>query len=169
MTPAGDPRLVVLAHVVFASAAVVALDVCAFGMISLVTDTDVIDLEGTDAILGVAMVAASAIVVFIGCTRAAVRIMAAHERGERIRVPVAGALLTGIGAGVAYAAIGGMLYAAAQGQLVAFPILVWHVVQRPYWIALMVIGAAVHLSLSLVLAVRGESPRRPRWPWERDG
>lgn len=163
-----DPRLVSLALAAFASALYLALVIAAFGLISLATDTDVIDIPGQNLLLGPTMVGSALIVVAVRLAGVAARHVRLREIGGRIpTVPLGGGALTGLAAFLVYIIVGGMLrsLAARDGeQLLLFPL---HELLRPYAWALGALALLVHVLFAVVLAYTGDNPGRPRWPWEK--
>ncbi|PFG32157.1 hypothetical protein [Paramicrobacterium agarici] len=165
---ARDPRLIALAQAAFAVALYLALVVASFGILSLLTDTDVIDVDAS-LLLGPSMVATSIVIVALRLVGAAVHLVQERERGDlAVRVPLGGGLLTGLGALVGYVVIGGMLRAVAlrdPGVLLEFAL---HELLRPYSLAIGVLAALVHISFVVMIGLGGDDPKRPLWPWEKD-
>lgn len=163
-----DPRLVPLALTAFATGLYLALLVATFGLVSLISDTDVIDVDGASLLLGPAMSASAVIIVAVRLAGVAVRHVHDLEHGfSTMRVPLAAGAITAICAALAYAVIGGMLRAAATGQVVEVFLFAGHELLRPYALAAGVIAFLVHFLFALVLATGGERRRRPLWPWEK--
>lgn len=165
---ARDPRLIALAQTAFTVALYLALVIACFGILSLLTDTDVIDLDAS-LLLGPSMIATSVVVVALRIVNAAVRLVQERERGDlALRVPLLGGLLTGTLALLGYVVVGGMLQAVGLHDpdvLVSFAL---HELLRPYSLALGVLAMLVHIAFVVMIALGGDEPKRPLWPWEKD-
>ncbi|WP_162924992.1 DUF6121 family protein [Mycetocola zhujimingii] len=158
---------------VFATFTYFALVVCAFGFISLLTDTEVVARPDAGPLVGPAAAAAAvAVVLFalLGAARqyeAAVRRSAEASLGDPVRVPLGRAISTGIFAWAAYALVGSILYAAAADELFAGMLFAADAILRLYGVAVGVLAVVVYLAFALILAAGGSHPARPLWPWEK--
>ncbi|WP_166997635.1 hypothetical protein [Paramicrobacterium fandaimingii] len=165
---ARDPRLIALAQTAFAVALYLALVIACFGILSLLTDTDVIDIDAS-LLLGPAMIGTTVVIVALRIVGAAVRLVHEREHGDLVlRVPIFGGLLTGVLALLGYVVIGGMLQAVGLRDpevLVGFAL---HELLRPYSLALGALAMIVHIAFVVTIALGGDDPKRPLWPWEKD-
>ncbi|SEB40460.1 hypothetical protein SAMN04489806_0449 [Paramicrobacterium humi] len=164
----GDPRLVSLALAAFAVVLYLALLVASFGVISLVTDTDVIDTKNTGLLVGPAMSGSALVIVAVRLAGVAIRHVHDTEHGfTTARIPLGAGVVTGICATLAYVAIGAMLRALEQSQLVELVLFGGHQLLRPYAWTAGILALVVHVLFAVVLATRGNKPGRPLWPWEK--
>ncbi len=158
---------------VFATFTYFALVVCAFGFISLLTDTEVVAQQDAGPLVGPSATAAAVLVVLGSLIFAARRYEASVRRateqsiGDPVRVPLGRAISTGIFAWLAYVVVGSVLYAAAADQLFAGVLFAADALLRLYGVAVGVLAAAVYLAFALILAAGGAHPARPLWPWEK--
>ena len=142
----------------FAAALLLALVVCAFGFVSLLTDAEVVADPDAGRLVGPAIVAASvgAVLVFLG-------LRLPYEHGL-VAMTLQAALLAWAAGVVA----GAVAYGLATGTLLAALL---------FALSFMTIGFGVLMPLLTALVVplavvttRAEAGgvERPRWPWERD-
>lgn len=164
---ARDPRLIALAQTAFTVVLYLALIIASFGVLSLLTDTDVIDVESS-LLLAPAMVAAAVVIVALRLVGAAIRLVQDRERGDlAVRIPLVASVVTGFSALIGYAVIGGMLRAVAlrdPEELVGFAL---HELLRPYSVTLGVLALIVHIAFVVMIGLGGDDPKRPLWPWEK--
>jgi hypothetical protein len=169
------PRPVAYSYVlsVFATFTYFALVVCAFGFISLLTDTEVITQPDAGPLIGPVAIASAIVVVLLMLLSAARRYeasVAAARResvGDPVRVPLGRAVTTGILAFFAYVLVGSILYALTADQLFSGLLFAADAVVRLYAVAVGVLAAIVYLAFALILAAGGAHPARPLWPWEK--
>lgn len=165
---ARDPRLTALALTAFAVALYLALIVASFGVISLVTDTDVIDEPDSSLLLGPTMSGTAVIIVALRLVAVAARLVSEREQGDLVvRVPLVGGILTGLAALAAYCVVGGMFQALAVGDVDLVLSVALHELLRPYSLAVGVLAFVMHVLFAIVLAAGGPEPKRPLWPWEK--
>lgn len=139
LPPPSSPALPpVLATVTWAAAVV-----ASSGVISLVTDRDVIDYPDAGPLLGVAMVIAGGVATWLGCRRAA-----------RASAPWIAALLAALGSFAAFVAVGAIGYGLIRGSGAWMLLAAAHFALSPF-----VLAAAV---LSFLAAVGTWALSRPR-------
>jgi len=142
----------------FAAALLLALVVCAFGFVSLLTDAEVVADPEAGRLVGPAIVAASvgAVLVFLG-------LRLPHEHG--LVVMTLQAVLLAWAAGVV---AGTVAYALATGTLLAALLFALSFMTIGFGVLMPVLTALV-VPLAVVTS-RAETggAERPRWPWERD-
>lgn len=148
---------------VFAAVVLAALLVAAFGMISLLTDTDVISDPDAGPLVGPIMTAAAVVLVFT-----LMLLLGLRTRPENQRVAVGYSLGTGIAALGVFVLVGAVLYALGAGlpgDSVGFAA---SVLLGPFAVTTGILSFIVTLLYSLVLASRMPERGRPKWPWEHD-
>jgi hypothetical protein len=133
--------------------------VAAFGMISFLTDRDVV--TGTGPLIGPAMGAASVLLFFLFLLYIALRIPK-----ERQRIWLGGALAIGVACYFVYPLVGAILVGA--GDLFEFLAFLGTQLVGPYAVTAGVAAIVVALLYMIVIASRVGENGRPRWPWERD-
>ena len=142
----------------FAAALDLALVVCAYGFVSLLTDVDVITDPAAGLLVGPAA---------IGASVAAVLLTLAHtlRRPDRQWPSVAYPALWSWLAAVAVATVG---YALATGLVT--PAVFFGVGFGIGWFGPLIPALAAVVGSLAALVARGRSVgmERPRWPWERD-
>lgn len=167
--PASFPYVLV----VFAAGLYFALVVCAFGFVSLLTDTDVVSQADAGPLVGPAATGAAVVTVVLFLlgvaqryeheTRAAI----AASSGDPVRLPLGRSFLIGIVTYAAYVLVGAALYAITTGEPFSFVLFAADSSLRGYAVAVGVLAAVISAVYMLVLATGGEHPARPLWPWER--
>ena len=142
----------------FAAALDLALVVCAWGFVSLLTDVDVIAAPDAGLLVGPAAAGASV---------AAVLLTLAHtlRRPDRQLPSV---LFSALWSWVALVVVATVGYAIATGTLLAA--LLFGLGLGITWFGLLVPALAAVVASFAVLVARGRSSgmERPRWPWEHD-
>ncbi|MCI2957799.1 DUF6121 family protein [Agromyces atrinae] len=146
---------------VFATVLYLALVVCAFGFISLLTDTEVIEQQQAGVALGPSMVGGAVLVVLIALVLRVPRI----DFAERRSAPLF-AVLTGVIAGVAYAVVGGVGFGIGSGSLLAGAPFIAATAVGPYGVSVVILAALVVWLDTFVVAARFDDRGRPRWAWE---
>ncbi|WP_166785823.1 DUF6121 family protein [Cryobacterium sp. TMT1-62] len=154
---------------VFAAVLLAALLVAAFGMISLLTDTDVISDPNAGPLVGPFMTAAAVVLVFT-----LMLLLGLRTRPENQRIAVGYSLGTGVAALVVFVLVGGVLYALGTGvptdtaglpgDSVGFAA---SVLLGPFAVTTGILSFIVTLLYSLVLASRMPERGPPKWPWEQ--
>lgn len=158
---------------VFATFTYFALVVCAFGFISLLTDTEVVTQRDAGPLVGPTATAGAVGVVLVALLLAARRYEASVRRaneesiGDPVRVPLGRAISTGIFAWLAYVLIGSILYAVTADQLFAGVLFAADAILRLFGVAIGTLAALVYVAFALILAAGGAHPARPLWPWEK--
>jgi len=165
-TRSGGPRYPYLLAL-FATVLYVALVVCAFGFITLLAGTDVVERPDAGVLVGPSALAAAVVTVVLWLTRTAARLHTERVAGRPIHVPLGGAILAGIVTWLVYALVGAGLYALQTDAPVSFLLYLAESLARSYGIAVGILAVLVDLAFVLVLAGMGEHPARPLWPWER--
>lgn len=148
-----------LALAAFAGFLYLALVVCAFGVISLLADIDVIADRSVGPIVGPTMtgiaVLATAVSMVVLAARSVTRVLLSSALAGLVvylLFLLSGSALVALGGeGV----VGGLGFAAEQAG-------------RPFAIAVGVLSAAVHVLYLLMLARRDAGGTRPHWGWEGD-
>ncbi|MFT2815227.1 DUF6121 family protein [Leifsonia sp. A12D58] len=148
----------------FATMLYFALIVAAFGMISLFTNTDVVTEADAGPLVGPFMVGASAVVVLLFMA-----VIGMRTSPEKQHVAVAGSLLCGLIALVAFVVTGGLIYGVGIGEAVEIVLFAGARLGSPFSWSVGIIAAAVTLLYSIILASRVGKNGRPLWPWERRG
>ncbi|MGG7466408.1 DUF6121 family protein [Plantibacter sp. YIM 135347] len=143
----------------FAVVTYVALVVCAFGFISLLTNLEVIEEVGTNPLVGPIMVVVPTVFLFVMILR--------ESRRVPPRVEVWFALVCGVVAWFLYAFTGGVLEWLGSGDGAHAVILFASTMVRPFALAVGVIAVVTVLAAAAVAANAAGHPPRPRWPWER--
>lgn len=149
---------------VFAAALYGALIVAGFGVVSLLTNRDVIVDPLAGPLVGPSMVIAAVVFLTFRMVLVGVR-----TRPERQRVMLGYSVVTGIASGILYVAAGGLLYLFGSGDLEASTAFVVSQLIGPFAVLAGVFGFAVTLMYSWLLAAHVGQGGRPLWPWERSG
>ena len=149
---------------IFATMLYVAAVVAALGMISLVTNTDVITEADAGPLVGPFMVGAATVVVLFFMVGIGIR-----TSPERQHVAVVASLIAGVVALCAFVATGGLLYGVGSGNAVDIVLFAGARLGGPYAWAAGILAFVVTLLYSIVLASRVGENGRPLWPWERRG
>ncbi|WP_374009671.1 DUF6121 family protein [Leifsonia sp. LS-T14] len=159
-----DERAYATVVAFFATALYLALVVGAFGLISLATDSDVINDPQVGPLVGPTMVIAAAVMLLVFLIVLGTRVPADRQRispGVAFGVGVAcyAVFITAGGIAGAIGDPGDPLhyFLFALSQLIAWPA-----------ITAGLAAFAVTLIYQLVLVGRFRQRGRPRWPWERD-
>ena len=140
------------------SAAYLALVVCAYGFVSLLTDAEVIASRDAGPLVGPAIVAAAVVALLLHLGRAL-------RRPQRMAGAVLLAALWTWLAAVVVAIVG---YALATGTALAS--VLFGLGFGVGWFGLLIPALAALVTSFAVLVARGQQggAERPRWPWERD-
>ena len=158
---------------VFATFTYFALVVCAFGFISLLTDTEVVSQPDAGPLIGPTATASAVLAVLLALLGAARRYEASVVRareasiGDPVRVPLGRAITTGVIAFFAYVLVGSLLYAATADQLFSGLLFAADAILRLYAVAVGSLAVVIYLAFALILAAGGAHPARPLWPWEK--
>ena len=159
--------------VVFAVVAYFALVVCAFGFVSLLTDTDVVSQSDAGPLVGPAATGSAVLTVLLFLLGVArryerdLRAAIAALSGDPVRIPLGRSVLIGFVAYAVYVLVGAVLYAVTTGEPFSFVLFAADSALRGYAASVGVLAAVVSAVYMLVLATGGEHPARPLWPWER--
>jgi hypothetical protein len=149
---------------VFAAVLYLAAVVAAFGLISLVTDEEVISDPGVGPLVGPAMAAAAVALTFVMMLLVGIR-----TPPERQRIALGYALATGVAALGIFVVSGGLLAVLGDGHpfhLITFGA---GTLLRPFAWTVGVLAFIVTLIYTWILALRFAERGRPLWPWERRG
>ena len=149
---------------VFATVLFAALLVAAFGMISLVTNLDVIADRSVGPLVGPTMTVAVVLLVLV-----MLLVLGVNTPPEKQRVAVGFALATGAGAFVLYLLTGAFLVTVGSGDAVAGVLFAGALLGNPFAITVGVLAFVVTLTYSILLASHYGEHGRPLWPWERRG
>ena len=158
---------------VFATFTYFALVVCAFGFISLLTDTDVVSQPDAGPLIGPTATAAAILAVLLALLGVARRYEASVARanaasiGDPVRVPLGRAISTGVIAMLTYVLVGSVLYSVTADHLFSGLLFAADAIVRFYGIAVGILAAFVYVAFALILAAGGAHPARPLWPWEK--
>jgi hypothetical protein len=160
----GDHRQYALTVAVFAAVLYLALVVAAFGMLSLITDLDVIGDPSAGPLVGPIMTGVAVIVVFVMMLAGGVRMPPGQQR-----IQVGYAVATGVAATAAFIATGALLRTIETRtlfELVNFPAAL---LGGPFAWSVGILAFIVALLYSWLIAARFTERGRPLWPWERRG
>jgi uncharacterized membrane protein (DUF485 family) len=149
---------------VFATVLFAALLVAAFGMVSLVTDLDVIADRSVGTLVGPTMSAAVVLFVFV-----MMLVLGVNTPPEKQHVAVGFALATGAGGFVLYILTGAVLVTAGSGDLVGALLFGGTMLGTPFAVTAGALAFVVTLVYSILLASHYGENGRPLWPWERRG
>ncbi|NQX11911.1 hypothetical protein HQQ80_09775 [Microbacteriaceae bacterium VKM Ac-2855] len=149
-----------IALAAFAGFLYLALVVCAFGVISLIADIDVIPDRSVGPIVGPVMTAIAVIATIVSMIT-----LAARPTVMRILPP---ALVAGLAIYLLFLLSGGAMYAGGTGDAVSILVFAAEQAPRPFAIAVGVLCAAVHIVFLLLLARRDAGGTPPHWGWEGD-
>lgn len=144
----------------FAGFLYLALVVCAFGVTSLLTDTDVIPERDAGPLVGPIMVA----VAVLACTVSMITLAA---RPAVVRV-VTTSFIAGAVIYLLFLLSGGAAYALGTGEPLSILLFSADHAGTVFAIAAGVLAAAVHIAFLLLLARRDAGGTRPHWGWEGD-
>ena len=142
----------------FSAAAYLALVVCAYGFVSLLTDAEVIASPDAGLLVGPAIVAAAVVALLLHLGRAL-------RRPQHMAGPV---LLAALWTWIAAVVVAMIAYSLATGTALAS--LLFALGFGVGWFGLLIPAVAALVASFAVLVSRGEQggAERPRWPWERD-
>ena len=149
---------------VFATVLYAAVVVAAFGMISLITNLDVIADRSAGLLVGPTMAAAAIVLVFV-----MLLLLGVKTPPDKQRVVVGFAVATGIAAYGLFIVTGAILVAAGNGDPFAVLIFSASMLASPFAISVGVLAFIVALTYSILLASHYGEHGRPLWPWERRG
>ncbi|NEN04495.1 hypothetical protein G3T36_01285 [Diaminobutyricibacter tongyongensis] len=147
----------------FASFLYLAILVAAFGLISLYSNIEVIDVADAGPLVGPVMVGCATVAVLVSLV---VRGRSVPADEQRI-APLA-ALLIGVIAYVVFVLSGGIAYAIGGDEPLGFLTFSFHMFASWFSLATGIAAAVVAFVYQLVLVGRFQQKGRPRWPWERD-
>ncbi|KRE21025.1 DUF6121 family protein [Agromyces sp. Soil535] len=153
-----EPRRNAWVVAAFAAALDLALVVCAYGFVSLLTDVEVIASPEAGPLVGPAAVGASV---------AAVLLTLAHTLRQPER-QLPGVVFAALWSWVAAVVVAGVGYAFATGTFTAA--VLFGLGFGIGWFGLLIPGVAAVVASFAALVARGRASGmdRPRWPWERD-
>lgn len=146
----------------FAAGLYLALVVAGLGVVSLITNRDVIVDPLAGPLLGPTMVGATVVYVTVRMVWIGIR-----TRPEHQRVMLGYSLVTGILAAAFFVAAGALGYFLGAGDLRAASSFVLGLTLGPFPALTGVFAGAVTLLYSWLLAAHVGSNGRPLWPWER--
>lgn len=149
---------------VFATVLFAALVVAAFGMVSLVTNVDVIADRSVGPLVGPIMTAAVVLLVLV-----MLLILGVNTPPEKQRVAVGFALATGAAAFLLYILVGAILVTVGNRDAVAGVLFGSSLLGSPFAFTVGVLAFLVTLTYSILLASHYGENGRPLWPWERRG
>lgn len=142
----------------FAAVLYISLIVAGFGVVSLITDQEVIDEPLAGPVLGPVMIGVPVVLVFVLMVRLGIT-----TRPELQRVALGYAIGSGFAAFATYVFVGFVGLTLAGGDAVSFA---GSLLISPFSAITGIFGAAVVLSYSLILATQQGQRDRPLWPWE---
>lgn len=149
---------------VFAAVLYAALLVASFGVISLVTNLEVISDPDAGSLVGLVMSGVAVLVVFLMMLLLGVR-----TPPERQHIVVGYAIGTGFAALAAFLLTGVLLYSRGEGvlaNLLSFP---GELLLAPFSWTVGILAFIITVVYSWLLAARFTERGRPLWPWERRG
>lgn len=149
-----------IALAAFAAFLYLALVVCAFGVLSLLLDQDVVPERDAGPLLGPVSVAACVVAVLLALTT-----LAARPSITRVIGP---SLLTGLVVYLLFLCVGGAVYGLGVGEPRAIVSYTLEHAATPFAVATGVLAAAVQVAFLLLLARRDAGGGTPHWGWEGD-
>ncbi|MCU1561522.1 DUF6121 family protein [Mycetocola sp.] len=158
---------------IFATVLYFALVVCAFGFVSLLTDTDVVSQADAGPLVGPIATGSAVVAVLLyllGIGRRYERDL--HEAvaasiGDPVRLPLGRAVLVGIVSYVVYVFAGAFAYSIVTAEVFSIVLFAAGSALSGFAIAVGTLAATISVAYMLVLGSGGEHPARPLWPWER--
>ncbi|HEV7848563.1 MAG TPA: DUF6121 family protein [Mycetocola sp.] len=158
---------------IFATVLYFALVVCAFGFVSLLTDTDVVSQADAGPLVGPIATGSAVVAVLLyllGIGRRYERDL--HEAvaasiGDPVRLPLGRAVLVGIVSYVVYVFAGAFAYSIVTAEIFSIVLFAAGSALSGFAIAVGTLAATISVAYMLVLGSGGEHPARPLWPWER--
>jgi hypothetical protein len=158
---------------IFATVLYFALVVCAFGFVSLLTDTDVVTQADAGPLVGPTATGSAVLTVLLyllGLGRRYERNV--HEAvaasvGDPVRLPLGRSVLIGIVSYVVYVLIGAIAYSIVTAEVFSVVLFAAGSALSGFAIAVGVLAMVIAVAYMLVLGSGGEHPARPLWPWER--
>jgi hypothetical protein len=169
----GRPAAFPYTLAIFATVLYFALVVCAFGFVSLLTDTDVVTQQDAGPLVGPLATASAVITVLLyllGIGRRYERDLhaaLAASAGDPVKLPLGRAVLIGIVSFVVYVFVGAIAYSVVTAEVFAVVLFAAGSALSGYAVAVGVLAVAISVAYMLVLGSGGEHPARPLWPWER--
>ncbi|WP_411722333.1 DUF6121 family protein [Mycetocola sp.] len=172
VTP-GRPAAFPYTLAIFATVLYFALVVCAFGFVSLLTDTDVVPQADAGPLVGpiaTGSAVGTVLLYLLGIGRRYERNL--HEAislsiGDPVRLPLGRSVLIGIVSYVVYVLVGGFAYSVVTAEIFSIVLFAAGSALSGFAISVGVLAAAISVAYMLVLGSGGEHPARPLWPWER--
>jgi hypothetical protein len=159
-----DDRAYAAVVAVFAAFLYLAIVIAAFGLISLATNTDVIDDPDAGPLVGPSMIGSATVLVLVFLISMGIR-----EQADKQRISPLAALTVGVAAYFVYAAAGGIAGGAGDpSQPFHYVLFALGQLGSLYAIVAGVAAFVVTLLYQLVLVGRFRDRGRPRWPWESD-
>ncbi len=158
-----EDRIYATAVAFFAAMLYLAVVVATFGLISLYSNIEVIDVSDAGPLVGPIMVGAATIAVLI-CLIVRGRAVPADEQ----RIAPVSALLVGVLAYVVFVLTGGLVYAIGGADPLGFLTFSFHMFGSWFSIAAGMAAFVVTFVYQLVLVGRFQQRGRPKWPWERN-
>jgi hypothetical protein len=158
---------------IFATVLYFALVVCAFGFVSLLTDTDVVTQADAGPLVGPTATGSAVVTVLLyllGLGRRYERNVhqaVAASIGDPVRLPLGRSVLIGIVSYVVYVLIGAIAYSIVTAELFSVVLFAAGSALSGFAIAVGVLATVIAVAYMLVLGSGGEHPARPLWPWER--
>lgn len=149
-----------IALAAFAAFLYLALVVCAFGVLSLLLDQDVVPERDAGPLLGPASVGVCVVAVLV-----AMITLAARPAVERIAAP---SLVTGVVAYLLFLLVGGAIYGLGRQEPGAILGYALDHATTAFAVAIGVLAAAVQVVFLLLLARRDAGGGAPHWGWEGD-
>jgi FtsH-binding integral membrane protein len=146
---------------VFAAVLYLSLIVAGFGVVSLITDREVIDEPLAGPVLGPVMAGVPVVLVFALMVKLGIT-----TRPEHQRVALGYAIGSGFAASATFVVVGAVGFALEGGAAAPFA---GTLLTSPFTVITGLFGAIVVLSYSLILATQQGQRGRPLWPWERRG
>lgn len=169
----GRPASFPYVLIAFAGVLYFALVVCAFGFVSLLTDTDVVTQADAGPLVGPFATVSAVVTVLLyllGIARRferEQRIALESRSGDPVRLPLGRAVLIGFITFIVYVLAGALAYSVATAQLFTIVMFAAGSAMSWYAVSVGVLAAGITALYMLVLASGGEHPARPLWPWER--
>ncbi len=149
---------------VFAAVLYAALIVAAFGMLSLLTNLDVIADPDVGPLVGPVMTVAAVLIVF-----SLMLYLGLRTPPEQQHIVAGYAVGAGFAAVAAFIVTGAVLHAASRAVLFAALTFSADTLRAPFVWTVGILAFVVTLLYSWVLASHFTERGRPLWPWERRG
>lgn len=148
----------------FTTVLYLAMLVAAFGLISLYTNLEVIDLADAGPLVGPTMSGVATLVVFAFLVS-----IGWGATADNQRISSARALGVGFAAYATFVLGGGVVYSIGNGQPLEFLTFTFHEFGSWFSVTAGILALIATFAYQAVLVGRFQQRGRPQWPWERKG